>query len=132
MWHIFHIGPKIYPCSIPQEPFLKSESLLSILRNYVCSERLDSNHCIFHFQNLIALGFCSMISWSIKSKAFWSWLKLFQLTNRGQTLLTFYLLKRTNKDLLNDLLESLISNCIIYFNLKEKHFPGHELTFQWF
>ena len=39
-------------------------------------------------------------------------LKSLQLTNLCQTLLKFYLLKRTNKDLLNDLLLSHIGSCM--------------------
>ena len=48
-------------------------------------------------------------------------LKSFQLTNPFKTLLKFYLLKRANKDLLNDLLYSQIDSCITHFHLKEKH-----------
>ena len=54
----------------------------------------------------------------------------FQLTNLCQTLLKFYLLRKTNIDLLNDYHESLIDSYIVYLHPIKRHLFGHELPFQ--
>ena len=54
----------------------------------------------------------------------------FELTNLRQTLLKFYLLRKTSIDLLNDYLENLIDSYIIYLHPTKKYLFGHELPFQ--
>ena len=54
----------------------------------------------------------------------------FQLTNLRQTLLKFYLLRKTSIDLLNDYLKNLIESYIIYLHPLKRHLFGHELPFQ--
>ena len=54
----------------------------------------------------------------------------FELTNLRQTLLKFYLLRKTSIDLLNDYLKNLIESYIIYLHPLKRHLFGHELPFQ--
>ena len=50
------------PCGTPQEISSKSESLFSIFKRNIFSERYDSNHFIVLSENLIALNFYNKIS----------------------------------------------------------------------
>ena len=63
-------GPKMDLCDTPQEMFPKPESLFSIFKRKVLSERYDLNHFIVLFENLITLTFCNKTSWSIVSNVF--------------------------------------------------------------
>ena len=49
-------------CDTPQEMFPKPESLFSIFKRKVLSERYDLNHFIVLFENLITLTFCNKTS----------------------------------------------------------------------
>ena len=58
------------PCGTPQEISPKSESLFSIFTRNIFSERYDLNHFIVLSENLIALGFCNKVTWSIVPNTF--------------------------------------------------------------
>ena len=101
------------PCGTPQEISPKSESFFT--RN-ILSERYDLNHFMVLSENLIGLSFCNKISWSVVSNAFCRSINISvnkPSSNPCQTLLKFYLLGKTNIDLLNDNLENLIDSYTI-------------------
>ena len=107
------------PCGTPQEVSSKSESLFSVFPKNILSGRYYLNHFIVLSRNLIVLSFCNKISWSIVCKmSSVDQLVSFQLTNLRQTLLKFYLLRKTMIDLLNDYLQNLVDSYISSANKK--------------
>ena len=119
------------PLQYPTRYVSKVIKFFSIFIKNIHSERYDLNHFIRLSVNLITLSFCSKIPSCIVPNAFYRSINIIPVnkpSSKPFKTLSVYLLNKTNIDLLNDYIKTLIGSHMSSPNNKAFVSPGITLS----